>query len=65
MGLSESKACEASDASEPAEALRSAGVNGSDFLKWKTERELASDLRLPPFAARKLLACRAQFLAAA
>ena len=40
-------------------------MNGSDFLKWKTERELASDLRLPPFAARKLLACRAQFLAAA
>ena len=40
-------------------------MNGSDFLKWKTERELANDLRLPPFAARKLLACRAQFLAAA
>ena len=53
------------DLGGPAEALRSAGVNGSDFLEWKTERELASDLRLPPFAARKLLACRAQFLAAA
>lgn len=49
----------------PAEALRSAGVNGSDFLAWKTEGELAADLRLPPFAARKLLACRAAFLAAA
>ena len=41
------------------------GVNGSDFLAWKTEGELAADLRLPPFAARKLLACRAAFLAAA
>lgn len=49
----------------PAEVLRSAGVNGSDFLAWKSEGELASDLRLPPFAARKLLACRARFLAAA
>ena len=49
----------------PAEALRSAGVNGSDFLAWKTENELAADLRLPPFVARKLLARRAAFLAAA
>ena len=49
----------------PADVLQFAGVNGSDFLAWKSEGELASDLRLPPFAARKLLACRAGLLAAA
>ena len=49
----------------PAEALRSAGVNGSDFLAWKTEGELAADLRLPPFVASKLLACRTKLMGAA
>ena len=49
----------------PVEAPRSAVVNCSDFLAWKSEGELASDLRLPPLAARKLLACGEGFLAAA
>ena len=53
------------DIGGPAEVLRSAGVNGADFLEWKTEGELANDLRLPPFVARKLLACRTGFLAVA
>ena len=40
------------------------GMNGSDFMAWQSEGELVSDLRLPPFAARKLLASREKFLSA-
>ena len=40
------------------------GMNGSDFMAWQSEGELVSDLRLPPFAARKLLASPEKFLSA-
>ena len=47
----------------PAEALRTAGVNGADFLVWGTPAELQADMRLAPFTARKLIASRVVFLA--
>ena len=55
---------EGEDLRGPAAVLRGAGVNGSDLLAWQSEGELVSDLRLPPFAARKLLASREKFLSA-
>lgn len=55
---------EGEDLRGPAAALRTAGVNGSDFLSWTNESDMANDLRLTPFAARKLLACREKFLLA-
>ena len=55
---------EGDDMRGPAAALRTAGVSGSDFMAWGTEDELVADLRLAPFTARKLLACRAKFLSA-
>ena len=38
--------------------MRSAGVDGSDFLQWGSAAALEADLRLAPFTARKLLAAR-------
>ena len=46
----------------PAEALRMSGVAGSDLLAWDTAAELQADLRLSPFAARKVLAARDRYL---
>ena len=54
---------EGEDLSGPANVLRSAGVNGADFLLWTSEAALVEDLRVTPFTARKLLSCRAHFLA--
>ena len=45
----------------PAEDLRRAGVNGADFLQWRTFAELQADLGLPKFTAKKLLAQRDLF----
>ena len=53
---------EGEDLRGPAAALRTAGVNGSDFLSWINESDAANDLRLTPFTARKRLACREEFL---
>ena len=44
--------------------MRSAGVDGSDFLQWGSAAALEADLRLAPFTARKLLAARGAFLEA-
>ena len=49
--------------SQPASAFRSAGVNGADFLAWRSAAELVADLVVTPFTARKVLACRDKFLA--
>ena len=54
---------EGEDLSGPASAFRSAGVNGADFLLWTSEAALVEDLRVAPFTTRKLLSCRAKFLA--
>lgn len=56
------KFLESEDLHGPAAAFRTSGVSGSDFLAWTDANSLATDLRLTPFAARKLLACRAKFL---
>jgi len=45
-----------------AEALRVSGVAGADLLAWDTASELQADLKLTPFAARKVLATRDAFL---
>ena len=44
--------------------MRSAGVDGSDFLQRGSAAALEADLRLAPFTARKLLAVRGAFLEA-
>ena len=54
---------EGEDLSGPASAFRSAGVNGADFLAWRSAAELVADLVVTPFTARKVLACRDKFLA--
>ena len=46
----------------PAEVLRASGVAGADLLAWDTATELQVDLKLTPFAARKVLATRDAFL---
>ena len=46
----------------PAEVLRASGVAGADLLAWDTATELLVDLKLTPFAARKVLATRDAFL---
>lgn len=55
-------------ASEDAEALsqtlRANGVNGSDFLAFEDAAEAARDLKLSPFAAKKLIRLRETFLRA-
>jgi hypothetical protein len=50
------------DLSGPAASLQKAGVNGSDFLVWTSAAEVVTDVHVPPFTAKKLLACRAQYL---
>ena len=50
------------DLTGPATALFASGVNGSDLLE-VTEDVLVKDVRLTPFAARKVLAARDAFLA--
>ena len=47
----------------PADALRASGVAGADLLALNTDVELQKDLKLTPFAARKVLAVRDRFLA--
>ena len=47
----------------PAEAMRASGVAGVDFLAWNSAGEVQVDVRLTPFAARKVLAARDEFLA--
>jgi len=50
------------DLGGPAETLQRAGVNGADMVAWSAPAELGTDLKLLPFTARKLLACRDEFL---
>ena len=57
------KFLDSEDLRGPAAAFRSSGVSGVDFLAWTDASALATDLRLTPFTARKLLACREKFLA--
>ena len=52
------------DLAGPAQVLRAAGVDGSDFLEWGSAAALEADLRAAPFTARKLLAVRRAFLEA-
>ena len=47
----------------PAEAMRASGVAGIDLLAWSTASEVQADLKLTPFAARKVLAARDELLA--
>lgn len=47
----------------PAEAMRASGVAGIDLLAWSTAGEVQADLKLTPFAARKVLAARDELLA--
>ena len=47
----------------PAEAMRASGVAGADLLAWGNASEVQVDVRLTPFAARKVLAARDEFLA--
>ena len=48
----------------PAASLQKAGVNGSDFLVWTSATEIVTDVHVPLFTAKKLLACRAEYLGA-
>ena len=52
------------DLAGPAQVLRAAGVDGSDFLEWGSAAALEADLRVAPFTATKLLAVRRAFLEA-
>ena len=47
----------------PAEAFRASGIAGADLLAWSTADEVQADLKITPFAARKVLAARDDFLA--
>ena len=49
------------DLAGPAELTRASGVNGADLLQLSIN-ELSHDLRLTPFAARKVDAARDEFL---
>ena len=49
------------DLAGPAELLRVSGVNGADLLELSIT-ELSKDVRLSPFAARKVAAARDAFL---
>ena len=42
--------------------LQANSVNGSDLLLFQSAEQLVKDLRLTPFAARKVLALRTTFL---
>ena len=50
------------DAAALAEMLRSQSVSGSDFLSFETHEDLAAELKLTPFAAKKLFRLRGAFL---
>ena len=52
---------ERSDLHGPALVCRQSGVAGVDLLEF-TEAGLQNDLRMTPFAARKVLAARAAYL---
>ena len=56
---------EAGDAHGIAAVFRANGVCGLDLLSFQDERTLAQDLRLTPFAARKVLLLRDAFLSSA
>ena len=49
------------DLAGPAEQARMSGVNGADLLQLLRE-DLSSEVRLSPFAARKVVAARDAFL---
>ena len=49
------------DLAGPAELTRVSGVNGADLLQLSIH-ELSQDIRLTPFAARKVDAAREEFL---
>ena len=53
---------EEQDAEALAGMLRNQSVNGADFQTFRTHEELAADMRLTPFAAKKLLRLRDAFL---
>ena len=52
---------QARDLAGPAELARVSGVNGADLLMLSAE-ELSSEVRLSPFAARKVVAARGAYL---
>ena len=45
-----------------ASVMQSNSVNGSDLLLFESAEQLVQDLRVTPFAARKVLALRNTFL---
>ena len=46
-----------------ADALRSWGVTGADLLVWAEASDIERDLKWTPFAARKAVTVRDEFLA--
>ena len=50
------------DASGIAKVMLDNSVNGADLLQYNESRFLQADLRMTPFAARKVLALRTTFL---
>ena len=50
------------DACGIASVMQANSVNGSDLLLFQSAEQLVEDLRLTPFAARKVLALRTTFL---
>ena len=52
---------EGRDLAGPAELLRRSGVNGADLLQL-SQQDLCTDVLLTPFAARKVVAARDEFL---
>ena len=50
------------DLAGPAEIARASGVNGSDLLQLSLD-DLIKEVRMTPFAAKKVLAARTAFLA--
>ena len=61
LGSSNSFAHVNLDLAGPAELTRVSGVNGADLLQLSIN-ELSHDIRLTPFAARKVGAARDEFL---
>ena len=45
-----------------ASSIISSGVAGADLMAWTAASALQADLKITPFAARKVLAARDQFL---
>ena len=50
------------DLEGPAELCRMSGVNGADLLGFNTVDEMVQELRCTPFAAKKMLRARNEFL---